>query len=179
MKFLCLECDEPMKLLETRGPEEGSLTVIFGCPHCGKAMAMLINPMETQMVRSLDVKIGGQPVAAEPMRMVKSSLAHQREQPVADSPPEAPASMPGAEKPAGSPEGMDSRKCPFPGAVSGAFTKAENAFSWTTEARARLERIPAFVRPMVQKSIEDHAREKGLSEIDAAVMDEMKDRLGM
>lgn len=172
MKFLCVECDEPMKLLETRGPDEGSMAVIFGCPKCGKGVAMLTNPMETQMVRSLGVKIGGAGAAAEPMGMVKSSLAHRREEAAAASPPETSASVPGEEKSAGS-------KCPFSGAVSEAFARQDSSLSWTAEARARLERIPAFVRPMVQKSIEDHARQKGLSEIDGAVMDEMKDRVGM
>jgi len=37
MKFLCIECDEAMKLTETRGSEDGSMTVIFGCSSCGKA----------------------------------------------------------------------------------------------------------------------------------------------
>ncbi len=179
MKFLCVECDAPMKLQETRGPDEGSMAVIFGCPRCGKGVAMLTNPMETQMVRSLGVKIGGAGTAAEPMGMVKSSLAYRREEAAAASPPEISASIAGEEKSVNSIEGRDSSGCPFSGAVSEAFAKQESGLSWTSEARARLERIPAFVRPMVQKSIEAHAREKGLSEIDGAVMDEMKDRVGM
>lgn len=146
MKFLCVECDAPMKLTETRGPDEGSMTIIFGCPQCGKGVAMLTNPMETQMVRSLDVKIGGSPAAAEPMRMVKSSLAHQRGEAVAASPPETFTAISGEEKSTGSPEGRDSSGCPFSGAVSEAFAKQESGLSWTSEARARLERIPAFVR---------------------------------
>lgn len=59
MKFLCVECDEAMKLSRTRPPDAaGSLTVLFGCPQCGRSIAMLTNPWETEMVSSLGVKIG-------------------------------------------------------------------------------------------------------------------------
>src|SRR5882762_5266498 len=47
MKFLCLDCDQPMKLHSTEGPEEGSLSVTFRCPECGFRVAMLTNPFET------------------------------------------------------------------------------------------------------------------------------------
>src|SRR5437016_6187152 len=78
MKFLCLDCDQPMKLHETAGPDEGSLTVTFRCPECGFRVAMLTNPFETQMVRSLGVKVGGQTVPPEPFEHVRSSLAGAR-----------------------------------------------------------------------------------------------------
>src|SRR5438309_7136402 len=65
MKFLCLDCDQPMKLHSTEGPEEGSLSVTFRCPECGFRVAMLTNPFETQMVRSLGVKVGGRTVPAD------------------------------------------------------------------------------------------------------------------
>lgn len=64
MKFLCMSCDEQMKIKETRGPDEGSITVIFQCPGCGWESGMLTNPYETQIVRALNVKIG--PQAKEP-----------------------------------------------------------------------------------------------------------------
>jgi hypothetical protein len=79
MKFLCVPCDEPMKLRDTRGPDNGSMTLVFGCPSCGHEAAMLTNTMETQMVRSLGVKIGGRSVPAEPMEMVRESLADPAE----------------------------------------------------------------------------------------------------
>lgn len=60
MKFLCVACDEPMKLRKTEGPDGGgSLSVSFYCPKCFQEFAMLTNPFETQMVSSLGVKIGG------------------------------------------------------------------------------------------------------------------------
>ncbi len=46
MKFLCVSCDEPMKLAEARPPERGSLTVVYRCPRCSHEIAMLTNPYE-------------------------------------------------------------------------------------------------------------------------------------
>ncbi len=59
MKFLCVSCDEPMKLAEARPPDRGSLTVVYRCPTCAHEIAMLTNPYETQVVGSLGVEIGG------------------------------------------------------------------------------------------------------------------------
>lgn len=171
MKFLCVECDEAMKITETRGPDEGSMTVIFGCPKCGKGVAMLTNPMETQMVRALDVKIGKGSATVEPMSVIKNSLASKREG--------MPAQQTGANNVESGGEARSGSKCPFTGAVTEAFEKQGNSITWTPDAEARLARIPFYVRPMVQKSIEQHAREQGYREIDVAVMDEIKERLGM
>ena len=62
MKFLCVPCDSPMRLASTGESEPGSLSVVYSCPQCGYEMAMLTNAQETQMVRSLGVRIG--PAAA-------------------------------------------------------------------------------------------------------------------
>src|SRR5437667_323754 len=78
MKFLCLDCDQPMKLHSTEGPDEGSLSVTFRCPECGFRVAMLTNPFETQMVRSLGVKVGGRTVPAEPFENLRATLAAVR-----------------------------------------------------------------------------------------------------
>jgi hypothetical protein len=53
MKFLCVPCDEPMKLDRVSPVDRGSVTVIFSCAKCGYETAMLTNPFETQMVASL------------------------------------------------------------------------------------------------------------------------------
>ena len=58
MKFLCVGCDEPMKLQATDSPQSGTLSAVFQCPTCSRQIAMLTNPSETQMVQSLGVKIG-------------------------------------------------------------------------------------------------------------------------
>ena len=65
MKFLCVPCDKPMKLLEAQPPERGSVSLVYSCPDCGYEFAMLTNPFETQLVSSLGVSIGGPPGAAE------------------------------------------------------------------------------------------------------------------
>ncbi len=168
MKFLCVACDEPMALRETRGPDDGSMTLVFGCPACGYQVAMLTNAMETQMVRALDVKIGGRTVPAEPMERVRATLAHQRDDAFAAAP------SPAQEQPGGS-------KCPFSGVVAEAFARQEQpaGFVWSAEAEARMARVPAFVRPMARKGVEDYARQQGYAEITPAVMDEVKGRFGM
>jgi len=58
MKFLCVECDEAMKLETTVPPDNGSITAVFRCPTCGRGTAMLTNQWETELVQSLGVTIG-------------------------------------------------------------------------------------------------------------------------
>ena len=65
MKFLCVSCDEPMKLIKTNPPDRGSMTVVFRCPTCEHQIAMLTNHYETELVGSLGVKIGGKSVSEE------------------------------------------------------------------------------------------------------------------
>jgi hypothetical protein len=79
MKFLCVGCDEPMRFHSVEGPEEGSVSVAFSCPRCGNRVALLTNPVETQLVRALGVKIGGREVPPEPLEVVSTALTHQRE----------------------------------------------------------------------------------------------------
>src|SRR5439155_132535 len=76
MKFLCLDCDAPMKLHSTEGPDAGSLTVVFRCPECEFRVAMLTNPFETQMVKSLGVQVGGRTTPAAPFEHLRSSMAN-------------------------------------------------------------------------------------------------------
>ncbi|HVS02902.1 MAG TPA: PCP reductase family protein, partial [Thermoanaerobaculia bacterium] len=59
MKFLCIACDQPMKL-ERTAAADGSITAVFRCPRCEQGIAMLTNPWETQVVQSLGVQLGGQ-----------------------------------------------------------------------------------------------------------------------
>ena len=166
MKFLCVACDEAMKLKRTNGPDGGSLTVVFQCPSCGWETAMLTNVMETQIVRSLGVKIGGRTVPAEPMENVRNSLSQTHT--------EVPSGKPSPAKESGS-------KCPFSDVVADAFAKHDGAndLVWTTQAQERIERIPAFAQAMVKKGVEMHAHEQGYTEINDAVIDEVKDRFGM
>ncbi|MBI3456477.1 MAG: PCP reductase family protein [Candidatus Rokubacteria bacterium] len=61
------------------------------------------------------------------------------------------------------------------------FGTADSASSpaWTPEAEARIERIPAFIRPMAKQAIERFARDRGYATITDAVMDEARSVMGM
>src|SRR6185295_12695994 len=157
MKFLCLDCDEAMKLHSTAGPDEGSLSVTFRCPTCGFRVAMLTNPFETQMVKSLGVKVGGASGPAQPFEHITSSMAGAR----ADA---FEGDVPAATDATG-------RGCPF-----GAMLNEQNGDAvlvrWSPEAEARVERIPSFIRPMARKAIERYAEAQGHPVVTEAVMDE-------
>ncbi len=145
-----------MLLENALGPEDGSMSIVYRCPSCSRDMAMLTNRMETQMVRSLGVKIGGRPEEAKPMEMLRSSLATGK----------------------GNPEPAAGSKCPFTGVVAAADNMS-GAPAWTAEAEARLAAIPDFVRASVRRQIESFARQRGHSAIDAQLLDEVKSSLGM
>ena len=162
MKFLCLDCDEAMKLHSTAGPDEGSLTVTFRCPECGFRVAMLTNPFETQMVKSLGVKVGGRAVPAEPFENLRATMAGTR---------------PDAFEGTG-----EGGSCPFAaalGATEPAPAAEPSAVAWEPAATARLERIPGFIRPMAKRSIERFASERGYAAITETVMDEARAVFGM
>lgn len=74
MKFLCLDCDEQMTFSERQEPGDGTFAASFACPRCGRHVALLANPMETQLVSSLGVRIGGTALDAEPMELVRQRL---------------------------------------------------------------------------------------------------------
>ena len=74
MKFLCLSCDEGMKLEAANGPREGSLEATFVCPRCHYKIIMLTNPWETQLVQTLGVKVGGRATPVSPYEQVLGSL---------------------------------------------------------------------------------------------------------
>lgn len=76
MKFLCVACDEAMKFVRTgEAPRGDTLTAVFRCPRCGARTALLANPWETQLVRSLGVALGGRAAPHEPLERVRESLA--------------------------------------------------------------------------------------------------------
>jgi hypothetical protein len=167
MKFLCLDCDQPMKRHSTEGPDEGSLAVTFRCPECGFRVAMLTNPFETQMVRSLGVKVGGRTVPPEPFEHLRSTLAGAR---------------PDAFEGAGGTTETTGPGCPFAaalGADTGAAASEPSGVTWEPGAEARLERVPSFIRPMARRSIERYAEGKGYRTVTDAVMDEARAVFGM
>lgn len=162
MKFLCVSCDEPMKLQTVDNSGGGSLSVLYACPRCDHRIAMLTNPLETEMVQSLGVKIG------------PAKEGDAEETPVA-------AAAGGVANEAGA--ATSGSGCPFSGMV--AQMEAPEADSgpdgprWTAEALSRLDNIPAFVRPMAKQGIEHYARTEGLATIDEKILERARGRFGM
>ncbi|HYE90402.1 MAG TPA: hypothetical protein VEA38_05245 [Terriglobales bacterium] len=165
MKFLCLDCDEAMKLHSTAGPDEGSLTVTFRCPECGFRVAMLTNSFETQMVKSLGVKVGGGPAPATPFQHITASMAGARPDAFEGEIPAGAAATGGG--------------CPFGAMVNEAAGDNPTTVTWTPEAAARVGNIPSFIRPMAKRAIERFAEAQGYPTVTEAVMDEARGAIGM
>ncbi|MDP6775154.1 MAG: PCP reductase family protein [Candidatus Latescibacteria bacterium] len=167
MRFLCVGCDERMKMKETRGPDEDSMTIIFECPGCGWEVGMLTNPQETQMVRSLNVRIGrldGSAQEPAPGGRLEEMSSE------AGGDPEGPVSLP------------EGPKRPFADMVAGAHGDSGEQASplqWTAEADERLRRVPPFVRQIARKGIEDFARSRGYEVITGEVMTTARREVGM
>ena len=79
MKFLCVECDRQMLSEERQLPGDGTLAAAFRCPQCGRAVGLLTNPMETQLVASLGVKIGGTTIEPQPLETVRGMITTGRD----------------------------------------------------------------------------------------------------
>jgi hypothetical protein len=59
---------------EKAAPEDGTLSLLFRCPKCEREIAMLANPMETQMVSSLCVEVGGRTEPKQPFESISRQL---------------------------------------------------------------------------------------------------------
>ncbi|HSB68507.1 MAG TPA: hypothetical protein VLT62_04120 [Candidatus Methylomirabilis sp.] len=190
MKFLCVRCDEAMKLERVEGPEDGSLSVLFACAACGNRVAMLANPRETQLVRALDVKIGGRSLPPEPMEFVRSMLVSGREAGLdAAASTAAPSGCPFSAMANLAAERADTNG--QSGAARGHTGSVESRptgeapgspgprITWSPEAVRRLERIPEFIRPMIRQGIEQFAAQRGYRNITPDVMVEARGGLGM
>ena len=175
MKFVCLNCETYMGFEKVEKPAEGSLGVFFGCPSCGAKFSMVTNPGETQMVSSLGVKLGGRTVAAEPFEMTRGTLKDealagsgqmaaylnekiQSGQPVsasAGAEPMAPnQTKPGEKTGSGCPFSAMVAEMGLTGGKAEASNGGASEFTWTPDAKEKLERLPSFVKPMVQSSVE-------------------------
>lgn len=151
-----------MKLEQTTGPMEGSLSVIFTCPGCAHRIALFTNPGETQLVRALDVKIGGRGGQPDPWEFVRTMLMAGRE-----VVPEGggDAAQPTAE------EGSTSR-CPFSSVAD--RVPGIPSLTWDPLAERRLERIPDVIRPMARQGIERFAAQHGYRRITEEVIDKVR-----
>ena len=189
MKFVCLNCETYMSFEKVEKPGEGSLGVFFGCPSCGAKFSMVTNPGETQMVASLGVKLGGRPAAAEPFEMTRGTLKDEAlagsgamaaylNEKIQGGQPAAPAKPAVAAGKEGEKSGSG---CPFSAMVaemgltsSGKTQNGGTDLAWTPDAREKLDRLPSFVKPMVQGSVEAYARKHGYKSITLQVMDDSK-----
>ena len=172
MKFVCLNCETYMGLEKVEKPGEGSLGVYFGCPSCNAKFSMVTNAGETNMMNSLGLKLNAKTETPDPM---VASLAEkmQKAQPAAMT----------ATAPAKTGEKTGSG-CPFSAMVAemGLTNSGKPAnggsgaseFTWTGDAKEKLDRLPAFVKPMVQASVEAYARKQGFKSITLQVMDDSK-----
>jgi hypothetical protein len=158
---------------------------------------MVTNPGETQMVSSLGVKLGGRTVAAEPFEMTRGTLKDEAlagagqmaaylNEKIQGGQQSGAVTSGTAPKPAAAPTKEEEKSgsgCPFSALVaemgltkSGSQTGsgAESGFTWTPDAKERLERLPSFVKPMVQSGVEAYARKHGYTTITLQVMDDSK-----
>lgn len=171
MKFLCLECDDVMSFAERQIPGDGTLAAVFSCGSCGREMAMLTNPMETQLVSGMGVKIGGRTVPEQPMEITRTTLEEGRDDAFQET---EPASAPTPSLPPESPENREGRD-PGKSGKSG----RNKAVEWTPEAVDRLQRVPRFVRGMVKRIYTDYARERGIPRMTPETMDRARSDLGL
>ncbi len=152
MKFLCIPCDQRMKITRADPPEGGaSISAVFACPSCSHQIAMLTNAQETELVQSMGLEIGPGKAAAGGETAADRAEA-------------------GGCPFAGMIGEMEGRK---------GDGIADDGIAWTAEAEARLLNIPEFVRPMARQGIEHYARSNGHAVVDDAVMEEARGRFGM
>ncbi|HVS66229.1 MAG TPA: PCP reductase family protein [Thermoanaerobaculia bacterium] len=157
MRFLCVDCDEQMKLYETRGPDRGSVSLVYACPVCGRKVAMLTNPHETQVVSSLGVTIGGAGSADETAQAASrcpfTGMLKEMEG-AADA--EQPSAEPAA-----------------------SARPARAGVYWTREAQDRLGNIPPTIRDMARSGIEKFAVDHGYDRVDVEVLERARGFFGL
>ncbi|HEX5831422.1 MAG TPA: PCP reductase family protein [Gemmatimonadaceae bacterium] len=149
MKFLCVDCDEQMTYETRQEPGDGTFAAAFRCGRCGRRVAMLANPMETQLVAALGVRVGGRPLDEQPLELVRRAVV-------------------------GRDDAFDDANLNEL-APAAAGTRPR----WSAASQERLQRVPGFVRGMVMRLYADYARERGIVEITPAVMDRARTELGL
>ncbi len=183
MKFVCLNCETYMSLEKVEKPEEGSLGVFFACPSCSAKFSMVTNAGETNMMNALGLKLGAKVEPAASMEGLRALAGNGQTAPAMNKPTQ---SGPTVSATTASPAkaGEKASGCPFSamvaemGLTSSGKPANEGAspseFTWTADAKEKLDRLPAFVKPMVQGSVEAYARKQGFKTITLQVMDDSK-----
>jgi hypothetical protein len=159
MKFLCIPCDEVMTFAERQLPGDGTMAAVFTCPRCTREIAMLANPMETQMVSGLGIRIGGRTVPAQPLELTLGTMDSVRSDALTSE----------REEGAGDRRGEN---------AEGSHAEARRVV-WSEAATGRLANVPSFVRGMVKRIYTDYATERGIDVITPAVMDRARSDLGL
>jgi hypothetical protein len=81
--------------------------------------------------------------------------------------------------------GASASGCPFAAMIPGTEDAQRGQVAepipirWTAAAEARLEKVPAFVRPMARTGIERFARENGYLEVDEKILEAAREFFGM
>ena len=161
MKFLCIPCDEVMGFAERQLPGDGTMAAVFTCPCCGHEMAMLTNPMETQLVSSLGVRVGGRTVPEQPMELTRMGVTDGREHAFAE------------------PAAGNATSTADHGVAGPDAGTAPARVTWDDEATERLSRVPSFVRGMVKRIYADWAKDNGIAVITTELMDRARSELGL
>lgn len=183
MKFVCLNCETYMSLEKVEKPEEGSLGVFFACPSCDAKFSMVTNAGETNMMNSLGLKLGARAEAATSFEKLRGFAGNGQTGPaVTKHIPNEPAVPTATASPAKA--GEKASGCPFSAMVAemgltssgkpGNAGAATSEFAWSPDAKEKLDRLPSFVKPMVQSSVEAFARKQGYKTITLQVMDDSK-----
>lgn len=155
MKFLCVQCDAVMAFAERQLPGDGTMAAVFTCPSCGREVAMLTNPMETQLVASLGVKVGGRTVPEQPFELVRTTVA------------------------TGGDVFADALEQEEDATENPRSSAQPQRVTWSEDATERLARVPSFVRGMVKRIYTDYAREHAIALITPEVMDRARTDLGL
>lgn len=182
MKFVCLNCETYMNLEKVEKPEEGSLGVFFACPSCSAKFSMVTNAGETNMMNSLGLKLGSRAEPAASMEGLRA-LAGDSQTATAANKPNTPSVSSTTTSPAKA--GEKTSGCPFSAMVAemgltasgkpgNGTSTSSSEFTWTADAKEKLDRLPVFVKPMVQASVETYARKHGFKTITLQVMDDSK-----
>ena len=183
MKFVCLNCETYMSLEKVEKPEEGSLGVFFACPSCEAKFSMVTNVGETSMMNALGLKLAPRAEAGASLDGLRALAGNGQTVPAVNSLTAAGPSVSTAAA-SSAKAGEKTSGCPFSAMVAemgltsgGKPDKAGTAtteFAWSADAKEKLDRLPSFVKPMVQSSVEAFARKQGSQKITLQVMDDSK-----
>jgi hypothetical protein len=183
MKFVCLNCETYMNLEKVEKPEEGSLGVFFACPSCAAKFSMVTNAGETNMMNALGLKLAPRAEAGASLDGLKALAGNGQTTHAVNS---QTAVEPSVSTATASPAkaGEKASGCPFSAMVAemgltsggkpGDAGPVISEFAWSADAKEKLDRLPSFVKPMVQSSVEAFARKQGYKTITLQVMDDSK-----